>query len=93
MAGRKITVRIHRQDTIDWLEGDADLADRYMVEVARRMGADLHATVTIEDGYTVGGGGTGVSYDSAVDDGEMQEAQDAYEAICDALVNDWSWAD
>lgn len=90
---RQVTVRIHRQDTVDWLDGNTELAERYENEVARRMAADLHAEVTVEDGYLVGGGGSGVAYDSAVDDGEMQEARDSYEAICDELGNDWKWAE
>jgi len=91
MSTRQITLRIHHQDTVDWLDSDATLADRYEEEVARRMAAALHATVTIEDGYLVGRSGCGVAYDSLVDDGVMQEAQDAYEAICEELTQDWSW--
>lgn len=93
MSTRQITLRLHHQDTVDWLDGDTALADRYEEEVARRMAHALHASVTIEDGYLVGASGCGIAYDSAVDDGVMQEAQDTYESICDELGNDWSWAD
>lgn len=92
MSKREITVRIHRQDTIDWLDGDTELADQYMVEVASRMAADLDADVAIVDGYPIGGGSP-IAYDSACDDGLMQEAQDSYEAACEALSTDWAWAE
>lgn len=93
MSERTVVVRIHRQDTIDWLDGDSELADRYMDEVARRMAADLNAEVAVEDGYRPGSADGGVTYDSACDDGIMQEAQDAYEAACADLVIDWDWAE
>lgn len=89
---REIVVRIHRQDTVDWLDGDEKLADRYIAEVARRMEQELDAVVEIEDGYLVGGG-SGPAYDSAVDDGVMQEASEVYVWVCEDLVRDWSWAE
>lgn len=92
MTHRQITVRLHHQDTVDWLDGDIQLASRYEDELARRLAVDLHATITIEDGYLIGQADCGVSYDSAVDDGVLQDAQDAYETICADLANDWSWA-
>ena len=83
----EITIIINRADTMDWLGGDKELAEKFAARIAALTGYNVELGEPREMSTHE------IITEERLSSEQKREIEDTYGAACDNATSDWYWAE